>query len=103
MQVVLRTDEYTIYKKRNQRHAVRNKNRQWVRGDDKVAILLAHNLIEAPAPKAPEQPEEPEAAEAAEASAEEGGCRCWADVLESPTKDKLQGKPTDNLLNPKPD
>lgn len=73
MQVVLRTDEYTIYKKRNQRHAVRNKNRQWVRGDDKVAILLAHNLIEAPAPKAPEQPEEPEAAEAAEASAEEGG------------------------------
>ena len=73
MQVVMRTDEYTIYKKRNQRHAVRNKNRQWVRGDDKVAILLAHNLIEAPAPKAPEQPEEREAAEAAEASAEEGG------------------------------
>lgn len=65
MQVVTRTDEYTIYKKRNQRYAVRNKDREWVRGDDKVAVLLAHNLIAAPTPKAPEQPEEPEAAEAA--------------------------------------
>ncbi len=57
MQVVTRTDEYTIYKKRNQRYAVRNKDKQWVRGDDKVAILLAHDLIQAPAPKAPEEPE----------------------------------------------
>ncbi|NBC21993.1 MAG: hypothetical protein GVY21_00810 [Gammaproteobacteria bacterium] len=72
MQVVTRTDEYTIYKKRNQRYAVRNKDRQWVRGDDKVAVLLAHNLIEAPTPKAPEQPEEPEAAEAATGEAAEG-------------------------------
>ena len=75
MQVVARTDEYTIYKKRNQRYAVRNKERQWVRGDDKVAVLLAHNLIEAPVPKAPEQPEQPETAEpeaAAEAPGDEG-------------------------------
>lgn len=74
MQVVTRTDEYTIYKKRNQRYAVRNKDREWVRGDDKVAVLLAHNLIEAPTPKAPEQPEEPEAAagEEAETASAEG-------------------------------
>ncbi|MDZ7671009.1 MAG: hypothetical protein U5Q16_16885 [Gammaproteobacteria bacterium] len=69
MQVVTRTDEYTIYKKRNQRYAVRNKDKQWVRGDDKVAILLSQGLIQAPAPKAPEEPEPAE--EAAEAPAAE--------------------------------
>lgn len=80
MKVVARTDEYTIYKKRNQRHAVRNKDKQWVRGDEKVAVLLAHNLIEAPAPKAPEPVEAPEteadetpAAEAADQPAAESG------------------------------
>lgn len=79
MQVVTRTDEYTIYKKRNERYAVRNKDKQWVRGDDKVAILLAHDLIKAPAPKAPEEPEpaaeeaaEEPAADAAEAAEEPG-------------------------------
>ncbi|MFW6093840.1 MAG: hypothetical protein ACODAC_07700 [Pseudomonadota bacterium] len=70
MKVVTRTDEYTIYKKRNQRYAVRNSDRQWVRGDDKVAILLAHNLIEASVPKAPDHPQEP--AEGAEAESAEG-------------------------------
>jgi hypothetical protein len=59
MQIVARTNDYTIYKKRNQRYAVRNKERQWVRGDDKVAVLLAHNLVVAPVPKGPEQPEVP--------------------------------------------
>jgi len=76
MQVVTRTDEYTIYKKRNQRHAVRNKDKQWVRGDDKVAILRSHGLIQAPPAKAPEEPEPAEAAteagvEAAESDAAE--------------------------------
>ena len=79
MKVVTRTDEYTIYKKRNQRYAVRNKEKQWVRGDDKVAILLAHNLVAAPVPKGPEHPEEPaaeggaETAEAGAAGADESG------------------------------
>jgi hypothetical protein len=69
MKVVARTGEYTIYKKRNQRYAVRNKDKQWVRGEDKVAILLANNLMEAPVPKAPEHPEPP----ATEAAASEAG------------------------------
>ncbi len=73
MKVVTRTGEYTIYQKRNQRYAVRNSARQWVRGEDKVAILLAHNLIEAPVPKAPDHPETPEAeASAAQAEPAEG-------------------------------
>lgn len=57
MKVVARTGDYTIYKKRNQRYAVRNKDKQWVRGEDKVAILLAHNLVAPPAPQAPDHPE----------------------------------------------
>jgi hypothetical protein len=72
MKVVARTGEYTIYKKRNQRYAVRNKDKQWVRGEDKVAILLANNLMEAPVPKAPEHPEPP-ATEAAASEAGEAG------------------------------
>lgn len=70
MKVVTRTDEYTIYKKRNQRYAVRRKeDKQWVRGEDKVAILLAHDLVPIPAPKGPDHPEEPEA-DSGEAGAE---------------------------------
>ncbi len=79
MKVVTRTGDYTIYKKRNQRYAVRDKNRQWVRGDDKAAILLAHNLMPIkPQLKAPDVPEATpeEAAAAPEGAAEassEGG------------------------------
>lgn len=69
MKVITKTDEYTIYQKRNERYAVKDANRAWVNGDAKVAILLEHKLIEAPTPKAPE----PEPAEAAtEAVAAEG-------------------------------
>ena len=74
MKVVVRTDEYTIYQKRNERYAVRGEGRAWINGDDKVRILLEHKLIEVAEPKAPE-PEEAaaeEGAEEAEASAEEG-------------------------------
>jgi hypothetical protein len=72
MQVVTRTGEYTIYRKRNQRYAVRNKAKQWVRGDDKVAILLAHSLLEAPVPKAPAA-EETVAEETAAQGGDEAG------------------------------
>ena len=59
VKVIARTDEYTIYQKRNERYAVKSASRAWVNGAEKVAILLEHKLIEAAAPKAPE----PEASE----------------------------------------
>ena len=46
MKVVAKTDEYTIYQKRNERYGVRDADRNWVNGDAKVAILLEHKLIE---------------------------------------------------------
>ena len=74
MKVIAKTDEYTIYQKRNERYGVKDANRNWVNGDAKVAILLEHKLIEAPVPKAPEPEVEEEAAEEAveaDAAAEE--------------------------------
>ena len=74
MKVVAKTDEYTIYQKRNERYGVKDADRNWVNGDAKVAILLEHKLIEAPVSKAPEPEVEEEAAEEAveaEAAAEE--------------------------------
>ena len=71
MKVIARTDEYTIYKKRNERYAIRNAARAWVNGNEKVAILLEHKLIEAPAPKAPAPEAEEAAAEEATAAADE--------------------------------
>jgi hypothetical protein len=67
MEVVKSTAEYTVYKKRNNRFAVKNSDKKWVNGEDKVKILLAENLIKLAAPKP--KAEEP-ADEAAEASAE---------------------------------
>lgn len=73
MKVVAKTDEYTIYQRRDERYAVKDENRQWINGDAKVAILVEHKLIDAAVPKAaPEAPAEEAAAEeevAAEAEA----------------------------------
>lgn len=74
MKVVKRSDEYTIFERRDGRHAVRNAQRQWVNGDDKTAILSAEGLIKAPPVKAPEPAGEeaaPEGEQAADASAED--------------------------------
>jgi hypothetical protein len=68
VKVIARTDEYTIYQKRNERYAVRDAQRAWVNGDAKVAILLEHKLVTAPAPK-PAEPE-PAAEEEVAAAAE---------------------------------
>ena len=74
MKIVASTDEYAIYQRRDGRYAVKGADKKPINGDDKVAILLKHELITAPQPKAPEPeaPAEEEVAAEAEA-AEEGG------------------------------
>ena len=67
MKKVASTDEYTIYQRRDGRHAVQGADKQAINGDEKVKILLSHDLIKAPPPKA----EEPE--EVAEEAPAEGG------------------------------
>ncbi|MBF0254957.1 MAG: hypothetical protein HQL47_00535 [Gammaproteobacteria bacterium] len=68
MKVVKKTDEYVIFAKRNQRHAVKSiASGKLINGDDKAKILLEAGLIQPPKVKQPvaEAPAE-EAAEAAE-------------------------------------
>ncbi len=70
MEVVKKSKDYTIYQKRSKRYAVRDASLGWVRGDEKVKILLSEKLITAPVPKPKEEaPAEPEA-EATEESEE---------------------------------
>ena len=70
MKKVASTDAYTILQRRDGRYAVRDADKNPVNGEEKVKILLAHELIVAPAPKADPEPE-PEAESAAEESAAE--------------------------------
>ena len=70
MKTVKKTAEYTIYQKRNDRYAVKGANANWLNGEEKVAILLAENLIKLTQPAAPEVEEEAPA-DTAEETAEE--------------------------------
>ncbi len=72
MEIVKKTDDYVIYRKRNGRLAVKNADRKWVNGEDKVKILLAEGLIRLDEPKAAPTEEAEASEEAAEPeSAEE--------------------------------
>ncbi|MEM7436183.1 MAG: hypothetical protein AAF436_13580 [Myxococcota bacterium] len=70
MEIVKQTPEYEIIKKRSGRYGVRNAQRKWVNGEEKVKILIAEKLIKAPEPK-PEPPAEEATAE--DAATEEAG------------------------------
>lgn len=56
METVKTTDKHIIVKKRSGRYGVKLKNGGWVRGDDKVQILVAEGLVKLPTPKAKEEP-----------------------------------------------
>ena len=81
MEIVKKTPEYEIIKKRSGRYGVRDANRKWVNGEEKVKILLAEKLIKAPEPKPAEADEPP-----AEEAAAEGGEDASEDA-EAPSED----------------
>lgn len=76
MKVVASTDEYTVYLRRDGRHAIKSSAKVSINGEEKVRILLEHGLITAPAPKAAEPEEAPadeaDASTAENAEAEDG-------------------------------
>ena len=49
MKLVKKTAEYTIYQRGDQRYAVKDANKKAVNGEEKVSILLAEELVKAPA------------------------------------------------------
>jgi hypothetical protein len=93
MELIKKTDDYTIYKKRSGRYAVQNKDKKYLTEKEKVEILLAEKLIklspskkpveEAPAAEAPV-----EEAPAAEAPVEE------APAAEAPVEEAPAAKET---------
>ena len=70
MEVVKKTDDFSIIKKRNGRYGVKATNGKWLNADKKVEILLAEGLIKVAAPKKVEEPAEEAPAETTEETAE---------------------------------
>lgn len=60
MQTVKTTADYTIVKKRSGRYGVQDKQKKWIRAEEKVKILMKEKLIkqDAPKPKAAEESSE---------------------------------------------
>ena len=73
MKAVVKTDEYTIYQRRDERYAVEDANKKAINGDEKAAILSKHELIKlaVAAPVVEEVEEVVEEAAAEEAPAED--------------------------------
>ena len=44
MKKILATDEYTIYQRRDSRHAIVGADKKYVNGADKIAILIEHKI-----------------------------------------------------------
>ncbi len=52
MELVKKTNDYTIVKKRSGRYGVKNTGGDWMNGEEKVKVLLSAGLVTAPTPKA---------------------------------------------------
>ena len=65
MQTVKKTKDYTIVKKRSGRYGVLTAKDQWLKGEEKVKILLAEKLIKLTPPKKKEAAATPAPAPAA--------------------------------------
>ncbi|MCR9259603.1 MAG: hypothetical protein NXH95_07755 [Pseudomonadaceae bacterium] len=84
MKTVASTDAYTIVQRKDGRYAVIDAEKKPINAAEKVAILLEHGLITAPAPKAPEPEPEAEAEAPSEETAE----------AEETEKDAEEGEPS---------
>ena len=69
MKLVKKTAEYSIYKRSDERYAIKDADKQPVNGDEKVKILVAEGLIRVSVPAEPA--EEPVAEEVEEAAVED--------------------------------
>ena len=58
MEVVKKTENYVIIKKRSGRYGVRSTAGKWINGDEKIKILSEAGLVKAAPVKAPEEPAE---------------------------------------------
>jgi hypothetical protein len=97
MEIVKKTADYEIVKKRSGRYGVRSADRKWVNGDEKVKILLAEKLIKAAPPKEPEAEAAPAEAATEEAATEEAAPEEAAtEASEEPAKGSEEEAPAKN-------
>lgn len=61
MQQVKKTADYTLFQKKSGRYAVKGKDKKWINGEAKQAILVEEKLVTLPTPKAPAAEPEAEA------------------------------------------
>ena len=102
MELIKKTDNYTIYKKKSGRYAVKNKEKKYLSDKEKVEILLEEKLIKLSPRKKPEEPaakaapaaEEPaaEAAPAAEEPAAEEPAPAEEPAAEEPAAEEPDKK-----------
>ena len=98
MELIKKTDDYTIYKKRSGRYAVQNKDKKYLTEKEKVEILLAEKLIKLSPSKKPVEEAPVEEAPAAEAPVEEAPAAeapaAEAPVEEAPVEEAPAAKET---------
>ena len=90
MELVKKTDDYTIYKKRSGRYAVKNKDKKYLSEKEKIEILLKEKLIKLSPRKKPE--EAAPAAEEAAPAAEEAAPAAAEEKKSEPKEDKPKAK-----------
>ena len=70
MEIVKKTDKYTVVKKRSGRYGVQDTKGEWINGVEKVKILLENALVKTAPLKLKEVAKKAEAAPAAEEKTE---------------------------------
>ena len=88
MELIKKTDNYTIYKKKSGRYAVKNKEKKYLSDKEKVEILLEEKLIKLSPRKKPEEPAAEEAAPAAEEAAAEEAAPAAEAAAEEPAAEE---------------
>ena len=80
MEIVKKTDKYTIFKKKTGRYSVKDDSKKYMNGEEKIKILVEEGLIkispkkvkeEAPAEEAPVEEEAPAEEESEEKDSSE--------------------------------
>ena len=91
MELIKKTDNYTIYKKKSGRYAVKNKEKKYLSDKEKVEILLEEKLIKLSPRKKPEEPAA-KAAPAAEEPAAEAAPAAEEPAAEEPAAEEPKKK-----------
>ncbi len=86
MKLVKKTEQYSIYKRGDDRYAVKDANKKPVNGDEKVSILLAEDLVKVTRPAKPVVEEVPAVEASAAAESPDAAETPVADVSEEEHK-----------------